>query len=334
MNSSDANTIATWNNISAGINRYFSIFIFLFGTIGNILNILVLSKKSLRTNPCSLCFLISSIANLIAILSGLTTRMLSGWALDLTNTIDWLCKLRAFILFISRNIAAWLILLAAIDRWLLSSPNARRRQLSALKNVYRGIILTIIVSIILYSPIFYCYQANLINTPLKCYGKNNGCCFSNDLSYACLTILFPILLMFIFGLMTIINIHQVKSRIHTTAAIELNTVASSVAKQARQSSKKKLDRRLTFMLVVQIILLSLFTLPQAIQKLYSTATTNQIQSPLTIAINNFVFNFVLLLTYFANGMSFYIYTLSGGTLFRNALKDLIKKFGEKVFCIK
>jgi hypothetical protein len=79
------------------------------------------------------------------------------------------------------------------------------------------------------------------------------------------------------------------------------------------------------MLCIQIIMLSVFTLPQAIQKLYSTLTSNQIQTPVTTAINNFIFNFILLLTYFANGMSFYIYTLSGGTIFRSALKDLIQK---------
>jgi hypothetical protein len=334
MSSSDANTIVAWNNTSAAINRYFSIFIFLFGTVGNILNAFVLSRPTLRTNPCSLFFLISSLANLIALLSGLTTRMLSGWAVDLTNTIDWLCKLRGFVLFVSRNIGAWLILLATIDRWFLSSLNVHRRKLSTLKNAHRGIIITIILSIILYSPIFYCYQANLINTPLKCYSKTELCRLTNDLSYACLTILFPIVLMFIFGLMTIINIHQAKSRIHATSIIELHPMGSiSTNRLSIQISKKKLDRRLFLMLVIQILLLSLFTLPQAIQKLYSTLTSNQIQSPLQIAINNFIFNFVLLLTYFANGISFYIYTLSDGTIFRNALKDLIQKLVRKILRI-
>jgi hypothetical protein len=75
------------------------------------------------------------------------------------------------------------------------------------------------------------------------------------------------------------------------------------------------------MLFFQILLLSFFTLPQAIQNLYSTLTSNQIQSPLQTAINNFIFNLVLLLTYFANGMPFYIYTLNGGIIFRNALKN-------------
>jgi hypothetical protein len=334
MSSSDADTIAAWNNISDGINRYFSIFIFLFGTIGNVLNVLVLSRPTLRTNPCSLFFLISSIANMIAILSGLTTRMLSGWAVDLTNTIDWLCQLRAFTLFTSRNIALWLILLAAIDRWLLSSLHVHRRQLSTLKNAQRGIIVTILLSILLYSPIWYCYKANLINTPLKCYGKTEVCRLENDLSYACLTIIFPILLMFIFGLMTIHNIQQAKSRIHAINVIELNTIGgSTIVGQQTQTSKKKLDRRLFVMLCIQIILLSVFTLPQAVQKLYSTLTSNQIQTPVTTAINNFIFNFILLLTYFSNGMSFYIYTLSGGTIFRSALKDLTQKIRQKILMI-
>ncbi|CAF3320352.1 unnamed protein product [Rotaria sp. Silwood1] len=83
------------NSISSQLNRYFSIFIFIFGVIGNILNCIVLSQRPHRTNPCSFYFLISSMASLTSIVSGLTTRMLAGYAVDLTNTIDWLCKFRS-----------------------------------------------------------------------------------------------------------------------------------------------------------------------------------------------------------------------------------------------
>ena len=320
------------------MNRYVSILIFLFGTTGNLLNALVLSQKTLRRNPCSLFFLISSVANLAAILSGLTTRMLSGWTLDLTNTIDWLCKCRAFGLFVSRNTASWLIMLAAIDRWLLSSIHPRQRQLSTLKNAQRGILLVIVLSIFLYGPIFYCYEANLTNAPLRCYGKNDACRYSNDISYACLTIILPILCMLFFGMMTIVNIRRVKSRIHTVSVIEMQRTGlpsvevSVLAAQQATLSKRKLDRRLFLMLFIQIILLGIFTLPQAIQKLYSTVTTNDTLTPLRRAIENFLFNLVLLLTYLANGMPFYIYTLSGGALFRNALKLLIQNIAHNL-CI-
>ena len=328
MSSSDASAIAAWNSTSAAINRYFSIFVYFFGTVGNILNILVLSQRNLRGNPCSIYFLISSLANLVAIVSGLTTRMLSGWAVDLTNTIDWLCKLRAFVLFISRNIGSWLILLAAIDRWLLSHPDAQRRQWSSLKNAYRGMAVSALLSIILYSPILYCYQANLTNAPLRCYGKDDLCRLTNDLIYAVLTIALPIILMFIFGLMTIINIRQIKNRVQTTSTTEVHTNTG----QGTELSKKKLDRRLFLMLAFQIVLLSLFTLPQAGQKLYSTLVSDAGQTALKKAIDNFIFNLLLLFTYLANGMSFYIYTLSGGTIFRDTLKDLTRKIFSCVRC--
>ncbi len=93
--SGDVSLIASLNNVSSMLNRYFAIAIFIFGTIGNVLNCLILLQPTLRSNPCSLFFLVSSIAHLTFIYSGLTTRMLSGWAVDLTNTIGWLCKLRA-----------------------------------------------------------------------------------------------------------------------------------------------------------------------------------------------------------------------------------------------
>jgi hypothetical protein len=96
--------IVAWDNATTQLNRYFSIFIFLFGIIGNLLNMLVLSQRTLRSNPCASLFLVSSMASLVAILSGLVTRITSGWVVDLTNTITWLCELRTFIVSVSRTV--------------------------------------------------------------------------------------------------------------------------------------------------------------------------------------------------------------------------------------
>ena len=110
-------------------------------------------------------------------------------------------------------------MVATIDRWMSSSRNVHRRQLSTLKNAQRSIILIIILSILIYISIFYCYGANLINAPLKCYGKTDICRLSNDLIYAYITIIIPIIIMIIFGVMTIINIHQIKTRVHTAVLL-------------------------------------------------------------------------------------------------------------------
>ncbi len=64
--------------------------------MGNVLNILILSQRSLRSNPCVIIFFASSVAGIIAILSGLISRVLSGVITDLSSTINWICKVVLF----------------------------------------------------------------------------------------------------------------------------------------------------------------------------------------------------------------------------------------------
>ncbi|CAF3731385.1 unnamed protein product [Rotaria sp. Silwood1] len=325
--SSDIYSREILNNVSIQFNRYFSIFIFLFGTIGNILNCFVLSQPTLRVNPCIFLFLMSSIANMISILFGLTTRILAGWNMDITDTNIFFCKFRAFIMFVSRTIALWLIAFATIDRWFSSCSQYQRRQMSSLKNAQRGTICTIVLSIIFYSQIIYCYDANMMSTPLHCYGKTVMCRLSTDVTYALITVLFPLSIMCIFGVMTISNIRQTyyvilfKRKITETDNENRKTLTLTNGQRARW---KRIDRYLRHVLFVQIILLTILTLPQVIEKIYTTLTINTTKSSLHITIDKFIYNFVLLLTYLASGMPFYIYTLSGGSMFRTTLKNLIR----------
>ncbi|CAF3419133.1 unnamed protein product [Rotaria socialis] len=103
------------DSVLTQFNRYVLIIILLFGIVGNILNIIVLSQRSLRANPCAWIFLVASIVNLISILTGLITRMLSDWVADPTTYIRWVCRLRAYAVSSTRTMAPWLIALATID---------------------------------------------------------------------------------------------------------------------------------------------------------------------------------------------------------------------------
>lgn len=320
MSSNSTSIINNLNNISIYLNQYFGIFIFLFGSIGNILNILVLSQRSLRSNPCALFFLVSSISNLIAIQSGLTSRILSGWNMDLTANVLWLCKFRIFISFPSRTAAYWFILLATIDRWLLSSTNINRRQKSTLKNAQYSIVIVIILSIILYIHAPICYEISSSNVPLQCYGKTKTCRLSVDLMYGFITILLPILLMNIFSLMTIFNIRRRKNSIRPLCRLTNNQLTMRI--ECRHM--KKTDQRLLLMLCTQIILFTILAFPIVIQRIYTTAMVNNQTSNLQAAIESFIFNFVLLLSFLAHGLPFYIYTLIGGKTFQKALFNVIR----------
>jgi hypothetical protein len=317
------------------LNRYFAIAIFIFGTIGNVLNCLILSQRNLRSNPCALFFLFSSIAHLSFIYAGLTTRMLSGWAVDLSSTIGWLCKIRGFILYTSRTVALWFIVLATVDRWLSSHVNARYRQMSTVKNAYKSMILILSLSALVYVQLFYCYEANLINTPLKCYGRTDLCRTVTALVDAFVTATTPIIFMMIFGMMTISNVRQTQRRLQplpmsTLASATTVTLSNSGRKQPRL---KKNDRHLLVMLLFQVIILTSLSLPFIIMEIYSTLTTTQYKTPLQAAITNFAFNCALLLVYLCCGTPFYIYTLCGGTVFRSALLNIAKIAGRMMRCL-
>jgi hypothetical protein len=260
--------------------------------------------------------------------------MLSGWAADLTNTIGWLCKLRGFVLYTSRTVALWLIAMATVDRWLSSHSNVRYRQMRTVKNAYRSMILILSLSALLYAQLFYCYEANLIDSLLKCYGRTELCRIVTAMVDAFVTVTTPIMFMMMLGMRTISNVRHTQRRIQTlpmsTLAFANNTTVSIAARQ--QQRLKKTDRHLMMMLFFQVIVLTLLSLPFTIIEIYSTLTEIQYKTPLQYAIVNFVFNFALLLVYLCCGTPFYIYTMYGGSVFRSALLNVLKIVGRMMKC--
>ncbi|CAF0739888.1 unnamed protein product [Adineta ricciae] len=322
---SNEDLIEFYVDISQQLNRYLSIIILTFGVIGNIFNSIVLSQRIFRRNPCAYLFLISSIIDFISLVFGVTTRILSGWNIDPTRTHDWICKLRAFIVFSSRTGAIWLIMLATLDRWLLSSRNFRYRQLSSIKNAQKGIVISFIVSILFYIHMFYCYQANIVNGPLACYGKDKICCFITDLTYALMTILTPLFFMILFGLLTISNVHQIRKRIEKNATVMMTITRPRTNVKRRKCTRKKTDLHLLRMLFVQILLLTIFCIPQAVHKFYLTFHLVSDDNNIEITSAQFLYNIEVLLAFVTSGMPFYIYTLSSGSVFRRTFADLLHK---------
>ncbi|CAF1201026.1 unnamed protein product [Adineta steineri] len=81
--------------------------------------------------------------------------------------------------------------------------------MGTLKNAQRSVIAAIVLSSIAYAQIFYCYEANLTNTSLQCYGRNAWCRLLIDTEFVSITVLIPSMMMLIFGLLTILSIHKV-----------------------------------------------------------------------------------------------------------------------------
>ncbi|CAF1157960.1 unnamed protein product [Adineta ricciae] len=322
---SDVYLISLLSTISSQLNRYLALVIFLFGIIGNLLNIIVFSQRTLRSNPCSYLFLLASICYLLSLCSGIFPRFLSTWDADLGNTNEILCKLRIYIYFNSLTIAFWLIALATIDRWFLSSQDVSRRNRSSLKNVKRSFVCLLILSSLFESQQIFCYEANLTNTPLKCYSKTVGCAILSDVSFAFVTVLIPVTLMLIFGLLILSNIRRSQIRLNPITSYSNEGINQIYVHNGRVNPQRRTDRHLLSMLLAQIILILLFSFPFAFSKFYSTITRYLPKSSLQSTTESFIFNLFLLFINVASGMPFYIYTLTGGHVFRKTLANLFRK---------
>ena len=202
--------------------------------------------------------------------------------------------------------------------------------MSTLKNAQRAMAVITLVFALAFSEIFYCYDGNRPNPLLRCSVITNTCQLINDMAIVFLTVLIPSMVMLFFGLLTIANIRRSQ-----TARVEPSTLVSNSltlnAKTQIQQTRKS-DRQLLKMLFIQVILLTLFPLPQVVHNIYSNITRGQIRSATQNTISSFSLNLFFLLTYVTNGIPFYIYTLTGGSVFRRALFDGIQGSFRKLFC--
>jgi hypothetical protein len=135
--------------------------------------------------------------------------------------------------------------------------------------------------------------------------------------YSCL----PIILMFSFGILILININQQQRLI---ASVNLNR------RIVRQNTR--LNNQLLKMLLVQIIVISVTTFPTSVQIIYDVSTSYLTKSPYRIAQEQLFFQISEGFSYVAHSTSFYFFTLSG-TIFRQELKRLFTKFIHYFPCV-
>jgi hypothetical protein len=225
--------------------------------------------------------------------------------------------------------------MATVNRWLSSSRQAHLRQMDTLKNAQRCTIILLCVSAGLNSPMFYCYEANLINSALPCYLKSLECLYFGSIITAFPNILCPLIVILLFGLLTVKNFRQTRRQVRPTNNIELASIGNqsrqmntielpNIGNQNRQ--QRKIDRQLLLMLFFQDTLLAILLTPLFIQRLYDTIIFNNSKTALQGTIEQFINSLFLLINYAAFALPFFIYTLAGGSTFRKALVDVLLKF--------
>ncbi|UJR13116.1 hypothetical protein I4U23_000140 [Adineta vaga] len=279
--------------------RSMSFVLLISGTIGNILNCLIFSRSSLRNKSCSVYFLANSIANIAALYFSCLTRILIIFGIYAIPGQGYIyCKIRTFFTYMPLSASSWFIVAACVDRYASSSTSVRIRSFSQFKVSQRTVGGIFIALCLIWIQMFFCFNGNSDGS--ICSPISQFCNTFNNYSLLVFYSLLPPLCMFFFGWMTIRNIrHRPMNR---TVNVK--------------------DRQLTLMLIVQVFLFQILSLPISIQRIYAHMAMGESKSLQRMQIEYFILA-VVNYTAFTNTItSFYMFTLTG-SLFRKELKSLL-----------
>ena len=287
------------------------IIMYIFGFIGNLLNIRVFirwSRSNLtvneqnRTGNSSLYLLTTSIANLILIFYPLLVRILvDGYQHLVTDSNDFLlCKFRYYILQTSLIISLICVCMATFDRYLITSRSVHLRQLSTTRRTTIRIILFIIVVSSLHSiPIGIYYVKSIVG---DCIIISSS--YSNYYLYFVIVFfygIFPICFLSIFGLLTY---KQIQSIQRTTSS----------------NRHTNIDKQISQMILCQCVALVSSYIPYCIQHIYFAKFVDKTIYPSGF---NLLFRIITIILFYVNPVtSFYIFCLSTPN-FRKEVKKIL-----------
>jgi len=265
-----------------------------------------------------MCFTAINIVNFLCFyLSLLLTVLASGYNIDPSTSNIVFCRFRYYIALVLACLESSYIILASIDRTLITSPNAGTRKLST------GRLTTIsIISIAVFWLVVHIHA--LILTEILQYGPNYFFCYyqpgiyTTIMTYYALVIngVLPPLLMAIFGLWAVKNVRGVRrAKPHSRPT---NTAVTVVGRQYILQSK---DRQLMRMLLVDIMSFVICKCPSSFFLMYQQITQYVEKSAEQQSIEQSILFLTYFLYYIENGISCYTNILVSKT-FRAELKGI------------
>jgi hypothetical protein len=229
---------------------YFGIPCFLAGIIGGLFNIIVFfSLHTFRQNSCAFYLTIMSIFNMIQMITGLLPRiMTTGFNIDWAKNSIVYCKLKVFNLQLTALMSTTCLCLATIDQYLATCTRPRWQRWCHIKIAHRLIGIFMIVWIFEQIPtlIYYNHDISSLSMNVTCKITNHYFeKFNFYFNRAFLWYSLPIFINALFGILAYCNIQQF---VYRTIPLV----------------RRELDKQLTIMVFVQVILNFIVIIPSLI----------------------------------------------------------------------
>lgn len=99
------------------IQKTLPVGILIFGTVGNILSLIVLTRPRTRRFSTAVFLITLTVVDLIAMWSGLLRIILTGYLqIDVRNSSSVTCKIHVFFVYASTHISSWLLVGVTVER--------------------------------------------------------------------------------------------------------------------------------------------------------------------------------------------------------------------------
>ncbi|CAF0971864.1 unnamed protein product [Adineta ricciae] len=307
-------------SLLASIFQIAGIILLAIGSLSCILNLIVFTSKSLRKNPCAMCFVAISTVNLLYLYLGLLPTILqSGFSMNpgISNIV--FCRSFYYVNFILSILGPTYLIVTSIDRTLATSRNAGTRKRST-----RRLALLCLISSSLFWALFqihifiYVDIIQIAPTYFLCYYQAG--LYTAFITYYSLFIvgITPPVLMGIFGFLTLRNIRQVSQAIHRSHASTVETITAG-----RSHVIHSKDRQLIRIVFMEIMIYLISRFPSTIFLIYQQITQNETKSDAQISIEQFVANITYFTGFIDSSISCYANILISKN-FREELKRIFR----------
>ncbi|CAF1173645.1 unnamed protein product [Adineta steineri] len=245
----------------------------------------------------------------------LTTIFMFGFDINIQNSNRVLCKLLFYITSLFSTLLPNVLILASLDRLLISSQNVNRRLYSSKRLAYFSISISVCFWIIFLLQI-------LITADIQELAPSVFVCYYALSSFyqIFITYLHVIINSVASGIMVILSILAFKN------VRRIRSIPHQQRNQLRSMNKK--DFQLLRCLYAQDIIYIICTSIPCVIQIYESLPKDEIHTPIENAIDNFINQFGIFLYHIPYCASFYIY-ISMSKAFRHEFKRLIYKISCK-----
>jgi hypothetical protein len=316
MASSDSYSIEILYKIFVDLNLYALPILYVISNIGNFLSAFVFFKKSWKKNVCVFYFNICLFVESCYINSGMLSSFFNfGLDINVQNSNVILCKLLYYVAYLFSALLPTVLILASIDRLLISSRNVDTRLYSSKRLAYFSVSISTSMWIVFYCHILVkvdIYQ--IYPSFFFCYYEISGVYFQFNLySNVVINVIFSVVL----SILSIIAFKNVR---------RLRSVPRQQRQQFRTMNKK--DFQLLRCLYIHDIIYIIFVTFPSIYGIYMAVTKDNTRLSLEQAIVDFITNISTFLHHIPFCVSFVIF-MSVSKAFRQEIKRMVNKMRGK-----